>query len=65
MTLEIKKKGYEGIKCVVKNKNTKFFVTQIEFSSHIVVVFLFRKCSLATFPPLYQLLFTTFPLSQN
>ena len=32
MTLEIKKKGYEGIKCVVKNKNTKFFVTQIGFS---------------------------------
>ena len=28
MTLEIKKKGYEGIKCVVKNKNMDYFLKQ-------------------------------------
>ena len=32
MTLEIKKKEWDGVKFVVKNKNAAFFVTQFYFS---------------------------------
>ena len=40
-------------------------IEKILTSSHVAIVFLFRKCTPATFPPHSQTLFTPFPLSQK